>query len=1190
MAIEAELFDGTVLEFPDGTSPEIIQSTVRAQTAQRRSASAPAAPSVTPEAAAAAEGRSLPSPSGYSMPPAKAEKTPGRALTLGAQGVGKGIADVVGMAPDLSTGAVNLALAGADKAAGLFGGGVDYRFPPSALGSEAISSTVGGMAEAAGLPLVTPQDLQESLSYNVNRFGTQGLLTGTLLARTGGAMTPSATPRMSDPFIKPYAKAPLKTIAGDTVAGAGSGVGLTASQQLPESVRSMGDGSLGTIADYIAMMAGGVAGGIGAATVADAPSTARSFLTAKRPAQGVDFDPVTGEAVTNRAFDKAAERMQTRASDPSAAIQSIDATMSDFGGLPLPTTGLMSNDTGLINLEQAMRTRQGGSSLAEGANVDPAVKARNSFVERDIALRDAAVGEVNSLRPANADPTAFPQRAGDIVDMRLEQAQRPVDKAAGEIRAVETAQRPIADDLNANIGQGTAASRNIDDVYRTTRQTEQQRSAALYNDPAIARAEVPVQPLADTAQSVAGQGSAVAPLNPTVQKYVDRFRSLGIDAPPTPRTADDFFREFRARAEAEWRTEGGEGPLPQWQIDDARADAQRAAAEALGARQTGRRIDPTANITDPYFGAPESARTSANLNPSPTEIAAAEAKLPPRKVFDAFDKAVTRLDSESGPVDSEAILRAFPESFRPEAEQLLRDGGLREDFFDLFGRAYPETAALRESRTQAVSNSDAIMPEAARRVRPDVNELDRQVVGAANDRAPPSPPAPTTRMADVNRLRAEIEADIKANLDNGAVVQQLRQFKDQTAQYADRLAAEGSPAGAAAAAASENFATRVQPNFREGAGGRVDATLKSNPNSPTVLPSEMAGNFLTRPEDAQALMRIAELGGNREAVAGNARTWLFDQLASRGVAKDGAIDGEKLALWRNRNLELVDQIPGLRQEVDGLVRDARRGEALKGDYATHLAQAERNAGAVKADAEGGILGTVRGKSPEKAAAAVFSSPDPEKAMVDLVATVGKNPAARDGLKAAMAEHISKKVSGVAPQNVSEGTQNVNFAQLTKFFEENRKTLSKLYSPEEMNSLQSAQKVLAPLAKRAQAAGVGSKTAENGADYWRTFEAGAKLYFGMLKGGGITRTARLLASQLDDGSTAAADRLLSRAMFDPKLAKQLLGAKIEKVPAPATNKEVGKILRRGEAARGAVEGEKEDPAQPLELTVKKRPGE
>jgi hypothetical protein len=939
-------------------------------TAEQLRAAPAAAPQTNPQAAAAAEGRSLPSPGGYPAPPPKAEKTAGRAFMLGTQGIGRGIADVLGMPGDLSTGAANLALAGADKVAGLFGGGVDYRFPPSALGSEAISGTTGAMAEAAGLPLVEPQDSREKLSYNINRYGTQGLATAAGLMRAGAAMTPSAAPRLSDPFVKPYAEAPLKTVAGDAAAGAGSGVGLTTSQELlPQSVRDAGGGSVGTIADFLAMLAGGVGGGVTAATVADVPNATRSFLTAKRPAP-VDFDPQTGASVTNRAFDKAAEKMQSRATDPGAAIQNIDAAIAESGGLPLPTTGLMSGDTGLVNLEQAMRTRQGGSSLAEGANVDPAVKSRYSFVERDTALRDAAVDEVNRLRPQGADPQAFPARAGEIVDMRLEQAQRPIDKAAGAARAVETAERPIADEFNANIGQGVAASRNIDDAYRQTRTAEQQRSATLYNDPAIAQAEVPVQPLRDTAEVVAGQGSPVAPLDPVVQKYTGRF------------------------------------------------------AEMEG------------NAT----------------------------------------------------------------------------------------------------------------------------------------------------MADVNRLRAEIEADIKANLDNGAVVGQLRQFKDETARYAERLAAEGSPAGDAARAAAENFATRVQPNFREGAGGRVDATLKSNPNSPSALPSEMAGNFLTRPEDAQALMRIAELGGNRDAVAQNARTWLFDQIASKGIARDGAIDGEKLALWRNKNLALVDQISGLRQEIDGLVGDARRGTALKQDYAAQMAQAEQRAAGVRSETEGGILGKVRDKSPEKAAAAVFSSDNPEKAMTDLVASVGRNPAARDGLKAAIAEHFASKVSGVAPQNVSEGTQNINFAQLTKEFKASERVLSKLFSPEEMNSLQAAQKVLAPLAKRAQQAGVGSKTAEAGADYWRTFEAGAKLYFGMLKGGGITRTARLLASQFDDGSAQAAERLLARAMFDPKLAKQLLSAKVDGVPAPATNREVGKLLRKGEVGRQLSEEDDEEPS-PLEVTVK-----
>lgn len=59
--MEAELFDGTVLEFPDGTSPEVIQRVVKAQTEARRAAApAPAAPAA-PQSAVADVAQSFPS-------------------------------------------------------------------------------------------------------------------------------------------------------------------------------------------------------------------------------------------------------------------------------------------------------------------------------------------------------------------------------------------------------------------------------------------------------------------------------------------------------------------------------------------------------------------------------------------------------------------------------------------------------------------------------------------------------------------------------------------------------------------------------------------------------------------------------------------------------------------------------------------------------------------------------------------------------------------------------------------------------------------------------------------------------------------------------------------------------------------------------------------------------------------------
>ncbi len=120
----------------------------------------------------------------------------------------------------------------------------------------------------------------------------------------------------------------------------------------------------------------------------------------------------------------------------------------------------------------------------------------------------------------------------------------------------------------------------------------------------------------------------------------------------------------------------------------------------------------------------------------------------------------------------------------------------------------------------------------------------------------------------------------------------------------------------------------MAPNFREGAGGKFDAMLKSDRTGYGTRPSDTADLFLTRPEDAADLKRIAGLRGNETVVADAARTWLFDKLARTGVAANGAIDPAKLANWRNINQGVVDTVPGLRAEIDGMISEANKGRAL----------------------------------------------------------------------------------------------------------------------------------------------------------------------------------------------------------------------------------------------------------------------
>lgn len=435
-------------------------------------------------------------------------------------------------------------------------------------------------------------------------------------------------------------------------------------------------------------------------------------------------------------------------------------------------------------------------------------------------------------------------------------------------------------------------------------------------------------------------------------------------------------------------------------------------------------------------------------------------------------------------------------------------------------------------------------------------------------------------MREVNANKAEVEADIQANLANGETVRQLRTIKDRLGAYATELAATDGPAAAAVKAADKNHADVVGPNFRKGAGGYEDAALKRDRTGYSTRPSETAETFLTRPEDAEDLMRISRLRDNEEATAANARTWLFDRLASTGVARSGAIDGERLTRWRNANGDLLSKVPGLKTEVDGMVTQARRGETLSEQAASGLRQAEEKLQGVERANSKSILGKINGEAPDKAVGRVLGGRNPEADMDELVKTVGRAGQKKEGLKslkAAVSEYFTTRVSGVNPANVTEGSQTINYATLVKEFGRNEKALGKVFSPDEMDALRRAQKVLEPLAKRQGQATTGSITAENTEQTWNVVEAGMKAWYGILKGGGITRTLKLAAKTFKGDDVEQANRLVTRMAFDPELAAHLLTRDLPKAGTPGWNSQLQTLIRRQQAVSEIYD--EDEPAPP-----------
>ena len=144
--------------------------------------------------------------------------TPSRSLVIGTQGAGRGMADVVGSPADLTTDLLNALLWGADKigrgahtaAKALLpqpvenyipNMGVEYRFPPSPIGSDSVADAFSKFAKYVGAPIVDEGDMTpfERAGYNVNRFTVDALAAASGFTRGVSQRLPGAPARSPVP-------------------------------------------------------------------------------------------------------------------------------------------------------------------------------------------------------------------------------------------------------------------------------------------------------------------------------------------------------------------------------------------------------------------------------------------------------------------------------------------------------------------------------------------------------------------------------------------------------------------------------------------------------------------------------------------------------------------------------------------------------------------------------------------------------------------------------------------------------------------------------------------------------------------------------------------------------------------------------------------------------------------------------
>lgn len=361
-----------------------------------------------------------------------------RAFELGLQGAGAGIADAIGAPVDLANALFNLLYSGVNRVAGRE---VIPLVDRPLGGSQTIRDVSAAVAEPLGLETLDPTEMTtgERLRYDITRTGTAAATGGGAFARAASAARPVAgiqgTPRAVDALIAPYATSPGRTFSGDVAAGAGAGAGNFLYNEL--APQSFQDSSFGPIGATFANIFGGV-GGAGALSIGE--TLAR---TAVRNADNVVRGPlardVPPDAASGRSFrradvDAAAQRVQATASNPFEAQTQIrttaDALAEHASPSSLPTTGLLSDDVGLIMAENQARLR----------NPRP-------FIERDRSVHEAAANTVDRIAPASASGRQFTDEITNIDADRVGRAQGLVDESQRAIQDATLAGRADAEPL-----------------------------------------------------------------------------------------------------------------------------------------------------------------------------------------------------------------------------------------------------------------------------------------------------------------------------------------------------------------------------------------------------------------------------------------------------------------------------------------------------------------------------------------------------------------------------------------------------------------------------------------------------------------------------------------------------------------------------------------------------------------------
>lgn len=530
-SIEAELFDGTVLEFPAGTDPAVIQRVVKEQTAAKRGGSMGAtAASATPASTvqqrieetlglvpspmadpAAVESDAMRSDRNTTMAQdlMSAGSYAGGLLQQAGLGAIEGVTNIIGLPQTVAQIQRNVGKWGAEQLGAPQGviDAMDYITPLATIAPNAqtMQRGVAGandfVADAIGAPglRAEPDNAGERFVNRVfEEVGAAGLpIAGAigLAARRGlpAIREGSAISRM---FLEPAAVNPARFAGREAAVATGAGTGAATANTMVD--RETGAGQ---VADFV-----GAVGGAGVT------SLGASLARGVRDLSGALFnrsgyvDDVVRDAVVDRLAE--AGGLQTalgQAPDTTPLIEAIQGGPRIGRVVPgvQETLADRTQNPGIASLEYSRQT-------GPNSGLFNTRRQNNAAAIDDTLTAMAPEGSASQLRN----------------ELEIERARRLMDAETMALNAADDATRAVAP--LAPVGTPAARGNTIRSALEQARETARAKTADAYANANVTGNNISANELVDTIEtSISRLTEAEQNLLP--ESLIDRVRNLGTE-------------------------------------------------------------------------------------------------------------------------------------------------------------------------------------------------------------------------------------------------------------------------------------------------------------------------------------------------------------------------------------------------------------------------------------------------------------------------------------------------------------------------------------------------------------------------------------------------------------------------------------------------------------------------------------